>query len=46
MGTVSQIALKDWSKEVREEPGYTGVFAKTRTNKNNNNTHKKIVIKD
>jgi hypothetical protein len=32
----SHIALRDFSKEVREELGYTGVFAKTnkQTNKN------------
>ena len=32
-GTASQIALRDCSEEVREEPGYIGVFAKTKQNK-------------
>ena len=27
--TASQIALRDCSEKVREEPGYVGVFAKT-----------------
>ena len=34
--TASQIALSDFSKEIREEPGYIGVFAKTKTNKRRN----------
>ena len=35
--TASQIALRNYSKEVREVPGYVGVFAgkKTKTKQNN-----------
>ena len=38
----SQIALRNCSKEVREEPGYIGVFAKKKNKKKNQkNNHQK-----
>ena len=33
METASQIALRNCCKEVREEPGYIGVFAKKKKQK-------------
>ena len=39
----SHIALRDFSKEVREELGYTGVFAKT--NKQTNKQKSQVVRK-
>lgn len=38
---VSQIALRNYSNEVREEPGYTGIFAE----KNKKKNKKKHVVK-
>ena len=34
--TASQVALRNCSKEAREEPGYIGVFAEKQTNKQKN----------
>lgn len=35
---VSQIALRNYSNEVREEPGYTGIFAEKNKKKNKKKT--------